>query len=117
MRVLAKIFYTVTDQKNVGLAVFNAKATEFISKQRENLEAFVNLISSFETHIFQSGRSRDFNIKITELLHFAKINFPSFEPSIIVYLRALFKYLYFFKKSPLLSLNRQTLSLDCSGIA
>jgi hypothetical protein len=47
MRVLAKIFYNVTDRKNVGLEVFNTKATDFISKQRENLEAFVNLISSF----------------------------------------------------------------------
>jgi hypothetical protein len=65
MRVLAKIFYNVTDRKNVGLEVFNTKATDFISKQRENLEAFVNLISSFETHVFQGNRSRDDKIKIT----------------------------------------------------
>lgn len=37
MRVLAKIFYPVTDQKNIGLEVFNLRATEFISKHRENL--------------------------------------------------------------------------------
>ena len=33
------------------------------------------------------------------------------------YLRGIFKYLYFFKKSPLLSLNKETLNLDCSQIA
>jgi hypothetical protein len=34
----------------------------------------------------------------------------------MVYLQALFKYLYFFKNCPLISLNKQTLNLDCSAI-
>lgn len=32
-------------------------------------------------------------------------------------LRSIFKYLYFFKQRPELSLNRSTLNLDCSCIA
>jgi hypothetical protein len=37
MRTLSKIMYQVTDQKNVGLDVFNEKATALISKQTHNL--------------------------------------------------------------------------------
>jgi hypothetical protein len=37
MRTLAKIFYLVTDQKNIGLEVFNQRATDLIMKNKENL--------------------------------------------------------------------------------
>lgn len=35
---------------------------------------------------------------------------------VLRYLRGVFKYLYFFEKSPLLSLNQATLNIDCNGI-
>lgn len=37
MRTLSKIFYQVTDQKNIGLDVFNLKATDSINKNKDNL--------------------------------------------------------------------------------
>lgn len=30
MRILAKLFYQQTDQKNVGLELFNQRVTEFV---------------------------------------------------------------------------------------
>lgn len=48
MRTLAKLLYEVTDQKNIGLAIFNQRATNFISKNTINLDNFVKLVQSFE---------------------------------------------------------------------
>ena len=47
MRTVAKIMYEVTDHKNVGLDIFNDRATSMIAKNTENLDAFVGFLNEF----------------------------------------------------------------------
>jgi phosphoribosylaminoimidazole-succinocarboxamide synthase len=58
MRTLSKIIYQVTDQKNVGLAVFNDRATAFIQKQTNNLAVWAELVNQFENYIISTGKPR-----------------------------------------------------------
>lgn len=117
MRTLSKLIYQITDQKNVGLAVFNDKATAFIQKQTNNLAVWAEFVDQFENHLVSTGKSREEPFKITDLLQFSKGKFPDRMEEMLCYLRGIFKYLYFFNKSPLLSLNQETLNIDCKGIA
>ena len=45
MRTLAKLMYEMTDKKNVGLDIFNDRATGMITKNTENLEAFMEFLN------------------------------------------------------------------------
>ena len=86
--------------------MFNQRATNIIAKNTENLETFVDLLNEFETYLLESGINKEAPFRITDLLQFAKVRFSDRLPSIMCYLRGIFKYLYFFKKSSLLSLNK-----------
>lgn len=47
MRTLSKIIFKVTDHKNIGLDVFNQRATELIDLSRITLDIFADFVSHY----------------------------------------------------------------------
>ena len=72
MRPLAKIIFNQTDRKNVGLEVFNLRATELIEKHTASLHLFEEFANHFQTVLLAREISLEQPFKITELLLEAK---------------------------------------------
>jgi hypothetical protein len=84
MRTLAKSIFDLTDQKNLGLDVWNDRITFLIEENSDSLICFMEFIEKFKEHLIQQELSNppqnDIKVfKITYLLEYVYKNKHSYE--------------------------------------